>query len=1155
MVLNANTFQDVASSVGINWSRQRGDEAFSLSFTDFNGDGLPDIWVSGHGYNGAGALFPAKFPSLYINNGNGTFTNLFPEDFRQGIGGDTHVAHLVDFDNDGDADVFVTSGGQLGGLVGEEQGQANLFFNTRISQLGILTEEGAERNVQDLFARGRSTLWFDGNGDGLLDFIELVATQENANGQLEEPTAYYQQNADGTFSDLTTTVGLNVDVPSRYAQLADLTGDGKLDLVIQGVYQFPAKVYDFSSGNGFQDVTNNFNFPLISDIPADSTEDFEDHDSARDSIIADFDGDGDNDIFLVRSNISTTAPSVFQGTNNRVVSADLILQNPGQEIGYSFTTGGSVAIDFFDLNGLAALLSPSEIFIGASGRNPTAAELEAFVNISSGSTAPATANNNPSTPANDPVAALLLNSTSAGVNGLASERSTRGVYIGYNSATQTWEIRLNSSTFENIRSAVESTQNITNLTPINFTNVNPASKALTNQFWRFDSNTGKFVNDSIAAGFITPTLGQSTVEGDFDNDKDLDIYVVNSYSSFNQPNILYENQGNGTFTTVAQGGGAAGTTLNFGWLDFQVGSRVATADYDQNGFLDIFLGSTIGRSPRKTYLANPSQLFQNQGNANNWIQIDLQGTQSNRDGIGAQVRVTSGGVTQLREQGSGTHHFAQNSQTLHFGLAQDGIISSIEIKWPSGVTQILNNVAVNQVLNIIETFASNLVGNNSSNTLNGTTGADQINGLGSSDNLNGNNGSDSLIGGSGNDSILGSEGNDTLLGDSDNDTLLGGNNNDNLNGGSENDRLEGNLGDDTLDGGSGDDTLLGSAGYDYLLGGNGNDSLAGDTDDDFLDGQIGLDSLNGGNGNDTLNGGTDNDLLNGDGGNDSLVGFDGSDVLNGGDGADTLTDDLGNDTLRGNNNNDLLQGGDGNDSLYGGDGVDTLFGNNENDNLLGEGGNDSLDGGTGNDTLQGGAGNDSLYGGEGSDRILETGDSNFVLTNTQLTGKGTDIFSSIESVRLVGAGSANTLNASAVTQFKVILEGSGGNDTIIGGSGNDDLTGGVGNDVLTGGAGADRFLYTEFNHRIDTITDFVAGQDSLVFDASAFGGGLIPGILSAAQFVLGSSAADGDDRFIYNNTDGKLFFDSNGNAAGSQVLVATLANIPTFSNQSITIVP
>jgi Ca2+-binding RTX toxin-like protein len=1149
MVLNANTFQDVAGLVGIDWSRQRGDEAFSVSFTDFNGDGLPDIWIDGHGYNNSGSLFPAKFPALYINNGDGTFTNLFETDPRPGIGGDTHVAILIDYDNDGDADTFVASGGELGQ---GDDGQANILFNNRISQEGIITNEAGNAGIEYSLGRSRSSLWFDFNKDGLLDFVDLVAIRPDG----QAPNAYFEQQADGTFINRTNEVSFDVPFPSRYAQLADLTGDGNLELIIQGTYNFPAKVYDISNGNSFVDITNNFNFPLTSDLPADITQDFQEHQSARDSIIADFDGDGDNDIFVVRSLARTTVnPSVFQGTNQNVVSADLILRTPGSEIGYSFNTNGSVAIDFFDLNALAANLNPdTQIFIGASGRAPTAAELEAFVSLSSPFTAPATANDIPNTPEIDRVAALLLSSNSDGVNGLAANRSARGIYIGL--VNGTWEIRFNSLNSESIRSAVESTEAITNLSPINFTNVNPDDNALTNQLWLFDQTTGQFVDNSVAAGFTVPTLGQNAVAGDFDNDKDLDIYVVNSYTSFDRPNILYDNQGNGTFTAVAQAGGAAGTALGFGWLDFEVGARAAVADYDRNGFLDIFLGSTVGRSPRKTYLATPSQLFQNQGNGNHWIEIDLQGIQSNRDGIGATVTVVSGGTTQVREQNGGTHNFGQNSNILHFGLGSDTIIDRLEIQWTSGITQVLTNVSVDRVLEIVEPFASVVTGDDNSNNLSGTSREDSIDGSLGDDTLNGLSGKDSLIGGNGNDNLLGGSDNDTLDGGTGADSLQGGSNNDLLVGGEDNDNLQGNSGDDTLDGNNGNDTLDGSAGFDLLRGGNGEDLLNGGEDSDFLDGQGGNDTLIGGDGNDTLHGREGIDLLNGSIGNDLLYGSSGNDILNGGDGNDTLAGDNENDLLRGNNGNDSLIGGNGNDTLNGGSGSDNLFGNNNNDVLVGDDGNDSIDGGSGADVLRGGNGNDTLIGGDGNDRLLETGNFNFTITNTQLIGsgtRGTDNFDQIESIRIDAGDGANLVDASA-TNIRVVLEGGGSIDTLIGGSGNDNLVGEVGNDTLTGGAGTDRFMYTAINHRIDTITDFVGGEDSLVFDASAFGGGLTVGILDASQFVIGNSASDIDDRFIYDDLNGRIFFDADGNGSSGQLLIANLTNLPILSNQDINII-
>ncbi|MDJ0576346.1 MAG: CRTAC homolog protein, partial [Xenococcaceae cyanobacterium MO_234.B1] len=884
----------------------------------------------------------------------------------------------------------------------------------------------------------------------------------------------------------------------------------------------------------------------------DPSEDFREHSSARDSVIADFNGDGYNDFFLVRSLAKTTVnPSVYQGSNENVVSADLILRNAGTEIGYSFQTASNaqLAVDFFDLNGLQVELDPkTEIFIGAEGRSATFEELEAFITLNSDTTQAAISNDRLSTEEVDQVAAFLISADSEGVEGLKADRSARGAYIGL--VDGTWEIRINSQKFESIRSAVESTEAITNLQSIGFTNNNPADNALTDQLWLYDEATGEYVETSASAGLGVPTLAQNVVSGDFDNDKDIDLYLVNSYTSFDQGNILYENQGDGTFKTVEQAGGAEGTSLAFGWLDFEVGARSAVADYDGDGTLDIFLGSTVGRSARKTYLATPSQLFKGESSGNNWIQIHLEGTQSNRDGIGAQVRVTSGGTTQLREQNGGTHHFAQNSQTLHFGLAQDGIIDEIEIKWPSGKVQVLNNVSVNQILTVTESFDTFADNPNGANQINGDAKDDTINALGGNDSVIGGEGADSLNGGAGHDTVAGEAGNDTVVGEAGNDILTGGIGNDLLNGGK---------GDDTLEGGNGNDQLNGGEGFDSLVGGANNDTIDGGAGDDLVEATEGNNMVTGGAGNDSLYGGTGADNISGDGDNDLIEGKGGADILTGGEGRDSLYGGANDDQIEGNQGSDLLEGGEGNDILSGGAGADTVMGGEGADNLSGSDGTDLLQGGNGDDTLTGGNANDTLEGGAGSDRVLEAGDFNFKLTNDTLTKQKSDTsevdtLKDIESAQLSGRGKDNILDASE-TSLDVTLTGGGGVDTLIGGTGDDELEGGVGNDVLTGGAGADKFIFTALNHRIDTITDFTAGQDSIVISAEAFGGGLTPGDINEAQFmILGSGGKTEAHRFLYNADEGKLFYDADGTGDSTQTLIANLTGAPAITHEDIEII-
>lgn len=98
----------------------------------------------------------------------------------------------------------------------------------------------------------------------------------------------------------------------------------------------------------------------------------------------------------------------------------------------------------------------------------------------------------------------------------------------------------------------------------------------------------------------------------------------------------------------------------------------------------------------------PYLLFRNRANSNHWLEIDLQGTKSNRDGIGARVLVTAGGKTQLREQNGGCHTKVQNHTRLHFGLGDSEVVEAITVRWPSGIVQELKEIKPDQVLRIAE---------------------------------------------------------------------------------------------------------------------------------------------------------------------------------------------------------------------------------------------------------------------------------------------------------------------------------------------------------------------------------------------------------------------------------------------------------------------
>lgn len=641
-----NSFQDVTKSSGIQWTKQKGDDAFSVAWVDFNSDGLADLWISGHGY---GFGKNKKVPTLYLNQGGAKFKNIISQIWPTNVGADSHGSSWADFDNDGDPDLLVSVGANLGTRSG-----GNLFFVNRGGKL----QPRANRLTYPL-GRGRSSVWFDQNNDGLLDILLLTGKRPDG----EAPIALFQQIKPG-FKDVSTNVGLEAHEPSHSAQLADLTGDGNLDLILQGTYTFPQKVYDISPGS-LKDLTNKF--PQISDPPTDQSDEFQDTQAPRDVAIADFNGDLHSDMFLVRSLVSANESSIYKASSH-AAAALLLLTKPG-EVGVSFKANSNVHFDFFKNRAL----QPSEIFIGASGFHPAQA-------------------------------AFSVSPSDPRVQGIKAHTpgSDAGLYIGYDPASQTWKALLSNPKKQNTRLIFETTRPFSNLTRIGFGPPKIAQNALRPILLVYDPTKGRYTDQTFKFGLGSPLLAQSVVAGDFDNDMDVDLYVSCGYTNFDVPNILYRNQGDDTFIKVPLAGGAAGRVVGPHSLTYGMGQRLAVADYDNDGFLDIFAGDTVFESTAKTYLGAPPQLFHNLGNRGHWIEIDLQGIKSNRDAIGARVLVTAGGVTQIREQGGGTHHFGQNQRRIHFGLANNTKVDSLVIHWPSGMIQKLNNVPADQVLHVIE---------------------------------------------------------------------------------------------------------------------------------------------------------------------------------------------------------------------------------------------------------------------------------------------------------------------------------------------------------------------------------------------------------------------------------------------------------------------
>ena len=184
---------------------------------------------------------------------------------------------------------------------------------------------------------------------------------------------------------------------------------------------------------------------------------------------------------------------------------------------------------------------------------------------------------------------------------------------------------------------------------------------------------------------------------DFDNDGDRDLFVANGHlqdnvdlyddsTAYEVRNIVLMNQGDGRFVNVSDQCGD-------GLLPALSSRGAAFDDLDGDGRVDaVILNSR--REP--TILRNESP-----GN-HHWIQLRLRGTRTNRDGVGSQVRVTAGGRTQLDEVHSGRGYQGHYGLRLHLGLGSSDRIDRVEVRWLGGGVTVLENVAADQVLTVVQ---------------------------------------------------------------------------------------------------------------------------------------------------------------------------------------------------------------------------------------------------------------------------------------------------------------------------------------------------------------------------------------------------------------------------------------------------------------------
>lgn len=541
-------------------------------------------------------------------------------------------------------------------LSATEQPRPEIRFRETGARAGIkgITVCGKEQKTSIIEVNGSGVCWLDYNNDGLLDLYVVNGgtledlEAEKKGGRSSHHNYLYRNNGDGTFTDVTEKAGVGGWRWGAGCAAADYNNDGFTDLFVSNLGE---NFLFRNNGDGtFTDVAR----------AAGVDGGFNWHTGAT---FGDYDGDGKLDLYVSgyadlaqMFEPQKTCPwrgmEVFCGPGGLKGAPDHLYHNNGDGTFSDVTRqagvedrdllyGFTAAFEDFDNDGRPDLFVAND-----RGRNYL------YHNLGGGKFEE------------------VGETWSAAYPVEGRPQANMGVAIGDYDHNGTMDVF------------------VTTFSQDHFTLYHNSGKRL---FFDVSGETG-------IASATHQFLGWGTFFADFDNDGWLDLFTANGHvypeaekakgaiERYTQRPLLFRQSAPGTFTEIALRAGIASVPV--------YSSRgAAFADFDNDGDLDIVY-TNMGAAP--ILLENVT------ARVHHWVTIKTIGTRSNRDGIGARLKLTAGGLVQYGAVRSGESYLSGNDPRVHFGLGRIGKIDELEIRWPSGQVEKIGSVPVDRILTVEE---------------------------------------------------------------------------------------------------------------------------------------------------------------------------------------------------------------------------------------------------------------------------------------------------------------------------------------------------------------------------------------------------------------------------------------------------------------------